>query len=163
MESIADFVIKAGFERRVTCGHCCALSNMSFSRSNEIVSKVADADIHVVSLPVCNTYLQGRGSGQTPVWRGITRLHEFMKADVPISLGSDNVRDAFHPYGDMDLLEVFSFGVKIGHLDNPISNWVGTVTSTPYNILTGLDGFTLNERDPANFILFNARELHQLL
>jgi diaminopimelate decarboxylase len=34
-----------------------------------------------------------------------------------VSLASDNCRDPYHPFGDLDLLEVFAGGVKIGHLD----------------------------------------------
>ena len=32
----------------------------------------ADAGIAVVSLPMCNMYLQGRTAGRTPRWRGVT-------------------------------------------------------------------------------------------
>lgn len=45
---------------------------------------------------------------RTPRWRGITLLHELRAAGVPTALASDNTRDQFYAYGDLDMLEVFT-------------------------------------------------------
>ena len=34
-------------------------------------------------------------------------LHELRQGGVPVAIASDNVRDQFYAYGDLDMLEVF--------------------------------------------------------
>ncbi len=40
--------------------------------------------------------------GRTPRWRGVTLLHELKAAGVPVAIASDNTRDPFYAYGDLD-------------------------------------------------------------
>ena len=35
-------------------------------------------------------------------------------------IASDNTRDPFYPYGDLDMMEVWREGVRILHLDYPV-------------------------------------------
>ena len=44
------------------------------------IDLVARAGIDVVSLPMCNLFLQDRHAGRTPRWRGVTALHELKAA-----------------------------------------------------------------------------------
>ncbi|MFX4381294.1 amidohydrolase family protein, partial [Acinetobacter baumannii] len=89
------------------------------------------AGLAVVSLPMCNMYLQDRTAGRTPRWRGITLLHEMKARGISVSVSSDNTRDPFYAYGDLDGLEVFREAVRIAHLDHPFDDWPRIVTSTP--------------------------------
>jgi cytosine/adenosine deaminase-related metal-dependent hydrolase len=45
---------------------------------------------------------------RTPRWRGITALAELAAGGVAVALASDNTRDQFYAYGDLDMLEVFA-------------------------------------------------------
>ena len=45
---------------------------------------------------------------RTPRWRGVTLLHELRSHGIPVALASDNTRDQFFAYGDLDMLEVFN-------------------------------------------------------
>jgi len=47
------------------------------------------AGIAVVSLPMCNLYLQDRAPGRTPRRRGITLLHELAARGIPLALATD--------------------------------------------------------------------------
>ena len=38
-------------------------------------------------------------------------------------IASDNTRDPFYAYGDLDMLEVWREGVRILHLDYPFADW----------------------------------------
>ena len=71
------------------------------------MDRVAEADIAVVTLPMCNLHLQDRDAGATPRWRGVTLVHELAARGVRVSVGSDNTRDPFYDYGDLDMLETF--------------------------------------------------------
>ena len=87
---------------------------------------VAKAGIDVVSLPMCNLYLQDRvepGAVRTPRRRGITLVHEMRARGIRVSFASDNTRDPFYAYGDMDMLEVMREATRIGHLDHSRTDW----------------------------------------
>lgn len=47
-------------------------------------------------------------AGRTPRWRGVTALQELAAGGVAVALASDNTRDQFYAYGDLDMLEVFA-------------------------------------------------------
>ena len=103
------------------------------SREDEarIIAKVREAGIAVVSLPMCNMYLQDRQPGRTPRWRGVTALHELKAAGVPVMIASDNTRDPFYAYGDLDLIEVLREGTRILQLDHSGPDWANAVARTP--------------------------------
>ena len=129
----------------------------------ETIALVKKAGITVVSLPMCNLYLQDRQSGKTPYWRGVTQLHELKKAGVPVAVSSDNCRDPFFGFGDHDGLEVFNQSVRIAHLDRPYGDWVNAITLTPGEVMglptVGQIGVGL----PADLILFKGRSFGELL
>ena len=76
---------------------------------------------------MCNLFLQDRQAGRTPRWRGVTALHELSDAGVNVMVASDNVRDPFYAYGDLDMLEVWREAVRILHLDYPFARWARAV------------------------------------
>lgn len=86
---------------------CCSLSTREPAEVTAVIDLLLEAGIGVVSLPMCNLYLQDRPAGRTPRRRGVTLLHELAAAGVPVMLASDNCRDPFYAFGDHDLLEVF--------------------------------------------------------
>lgn len=160
---IADARIRTGFAGRVVCGHCCSLAVQEEAEAQETIARVRDADLAVVSLPMCNLYLQDRHPGRTPRLRGITLLHELHAAGVLVALASDNARDPFHGYGDLDMLEVFREAVRIGHLDRPVGSWPAAVSRTPARLMR-LDGRgVLAPGAPADLVLFRARTWSELL
>jgi cytosine deaminase len=63
LRDIAELVIETGFEGRVVVGHCCSLSVQEEARALDTLDLVAKAGIDVVSLPMCNLYLQDRHAG----------------------------------------------------------------------------------------------------
>ena len=92
--------------------------------------------IAVVSLPMCNLYLQDRAhDGTTPRWRGVTLLHEMKARGIPVAVASDNTRDPFYAYGDLDMLEVYRKATRILHFDHPVGDWPQAVAATPAAIM----------------------------
>lgn len=57
---------------------------------------------------ICRTQDRDHSGRRTPRWRGITTLHEARAAGCEVVLASDNTRDQFYAYGDLDMLEVFT-------------------------------------------------------
>jgi cytosine deaminase len=85
-------------------------------------------------------FLQDRRGGRTPRWRGVTALHELKAAGVNVMIASDNVRDPFYAYGDLDMLEVWREGVRILHLDYPFADWAPAVREAPARAMGGRRG-----------------------
>ena len=109
-------------------GHCCSLARQVDDVARRTLDKVAKAGISVVSLPMCNLYLQDRRTdGTTPRWRGVTLVHEMKARGIKVAIASDNTRDPFYAYGDLDMLEVFRRGTRILHLDHPFADWPAAV------------------------------------
>ncbi len=155
LRAIAEAVIARGFGRKVTVGHCCSLSTQDEARALDTLDLVARAGINVVSLPMCNLYLQDRGAG-TPRRRGITLVHEMKDRGIPVAFASDNTRDPFYAYGDLDMVEVMRQATRIGHLDHSQDDWPLAFVETPANAM-GLEAPSLSAGSAADFLVFNAR------
>ncbi|CAN7434494.1 cytosine deaminase [Neorhizobium tomejilense] len=163
LEAIAEAKLRNRFEGSVTVGHCCSLARQDDEAAGRVIDKVAKANISVVSLPMCNMYLQDRHAGRTPRWRGVTLFHELTAAGVKTAVSSDNTRDPFYAYGDMDPVEVFREAVRILHLDHPLNTSARVVTSTPAEILGRPDIGVIAEGGPADLVLFSARRWSEFL
>ncbi|MBC2607873.1 cytosine deaminase [Pelagicoccus albus] len=169
LSAVARAVIRNEFTNTVVCGHCCSLAVRPIEKQKETLELVKEAGLKIVSLPMCNLYLQDRrGVGdtiQTPYWRGITLAHEFMERGVPFACASDNVRDAFYAFGDFDMLEVYRESVRIGHLDRRLQESTTVVTSQAASLMDlGEKGFgRIAPGAPARFVKFAASSLSQLL
>lgn len=166
LRTLAEAVIRNKFVNPVVCGHCCSLAVQAPERQESTIALVKEANIRVVSLPSCNLYLQGRrGAGvpRTPQWRGITLIHELLDAGVPVACASDNVRDAFHAFGDFDAAEVYIQSVRIAHLDSRLGESVRVVTTAAADIV-GLPEFgRVAPGAPAHLVVFPARSFSEFL
>ncbi|MGO4637307.1 cytosine deaminase [Mesorhizobium sp. 2RAF45] len=164
LKKIAEAALWNGFEGKILVGHCCSLARQPDLEVLDTLDKVAKAGLAVVSLPMCNLYLQDRrGDQTTPRWRGVTLLHEMKARGIPVAVASDNTRDPFYAYGDLDMLEVYRMATRILHFDHPVADWPQAVTATPAKVMR-LDGFgTLAAGGDADFILFKGRSWTELL
>lgn len=153
---IAKAVLDTGFNAPVVVGHCCSLSTQNETRALETLDLVAKAGLHVVSLPMCNLYLQDRAPARTPRYRGITLVHEMKARGISVSFASDNTRDPFYAYGDLDMVEVMREATRIGHLDHSGDDWPLAFTTTPA-AACGFAAPSLKVGAPADLLIVKAR------
>jgi cytosine deaminase len=156
LRAIAETVLETGFAAPVVVGHCCSLAAQEEARAMDTLDLVARAGLHVVSLPMCNLYLQDRVAGRTPRARGITLVHEMRARGIPVAFASDNTRDPFYAYGDMDMLEVMREATRIGHLDHSRDDWAAAFTTTPARAC-GFEAPALTAGAPADLVITRAR------
>src|SRR3954465_2373460 len=159
---IADAALRHKFKGQIVAGHCCALALADDHERAAIIAKVAEAGIAVVSLPMCNMYLQDRAAGRTPRWRGVTPLHELAAGGVTVMVASDNTRDPFYAYGDLDMLEVYREATRILHFDHSARPWLKTVAATPGEVM-GLPHGRMAVGAPAGLVVTRARTMNELL
>ena len=156
LREIARIVIETGFDAPVTVGHCCSLAVQPEAEALKTLDLVAKAGLNVVSLPMCNMYLQDRTANRTPRWRGVTLVHEMKARGIPVAFASDNTRDPFYAYGDLDMIEVMREATRIAHLDHTGTDWVRAFTTTPA-AACGFAAPSLAPGAPADLVICKAR------
>ena len=156
LEMVADETLARGWQNRVTAGHTCALAAYDDHYASYVIDKVKKAGVHIITNPVTNLMLQGRGDKQ-PIRRGITRVKELLAAGVNVSYGQDCVKDTFYPYGSGDMLQVANVVVHAAQMSLPdeIEKVYDMITYDANRILK-LDGYGIEEGCRANLVIVNA-------
>ncbi|MBD8065127.1 cytosine deaminase [Devosia sp. PTR5] len=168
LRALAEVVLERGHQGVVQAGHCCSLAAQDSAEAHGTIDVVVAAGISIVTLPMCNLYLQDRQAAQqprTPRLRGVTLVKELKAAGARVSAASDNTRDPFFAYGDMDMLEVFRELTRICQIDHPAQDawdWLRSISAQPAAVAgfahTGLVEVGL----PADVIVLRARSWGEL-
>lgn len=120
VEALLD-IREAGFAGPLTASHLVSLAFAEPTHIAKVATRLADAGIGVVALPMTNLYLQGRGTSGSPP-RAIAPIQALRDAGVVVAAGGDNLRDPFYPLGAVDPLEVAAYLVTAAHVD-PEEAW----------------------------------------
>ncbi len=163
LERIALAARRHKYNGKILAGHCCSLALTEGDEHARIVERVGDAGMSVVSLPMCNMYLQDRTARRTPRWRGVAPLHELDAAGIPVMVASDNTRDPFYAYGDLDMLEVWREATRILHLDHSDRPWMRLLGITAADHMALTAHGRLQAGGPADLVLTRARDGHELV
>jgi len=163
LQKIALAALRNNFTGQIICGHCCSLALQTPEVVEKTLYLVKEAKIGIVSLPMCNLYLQDRKANRTPRWRGVTLLKEIKQHGIPVAVASDNCRDPFYGFGDHDPLEVFTQAVRIAHLDTPYGDWSCAVTKTAADLINLSNIGRIGVGLSADLILFKGRSYSELL
>ena len=155
--------IERRFARPILVGHCCSLALQGNDERQKTIDAVARAGLSVVSLPMCNMFLQDREAGRTPRWRGVTALHELKRAGVEVMIASDNTRDPFYAYGDLDMLEVFREATRILHFDHSDRPWLRLTGAASAEVMGLADHGRIAVGCAADLVLTPARTLPELV
>ena len=107
--------LRLGLAGRVTASHCVSLGVQQPSVRDDAIEVLRAAEVGVVTLPLTNLYLQGRGATSSPP-RALTAVRALLDGGALLAAGSDNLRDPFNAMGRGDPLEVASLLVTAGHL-----------------------------------------------
>ena len=163
LQKVAEAALRHEFNGQIVCGHCCSLAVQELEVVEKTLDLVKQARIGIVSLPMCNLYLQDRKPNITPRWRGVTALNEIKQHGIPVAVASDNCRDPFYGFGDHDVLEVFTQSVRIAHLDMPYGDWPCAVTRTSAELIGLPNVGRIDVGIPADLIVFKGRNFSELL
>ena len=163
LRKIAEAAERHNYQGRILIGHCCALSRQPDDEVKRTLDVVAKRNISIVSLPMCNMYLQDRrNNNTTPRWRGVTLLHEMKARGINVCVASDNTRDPFYAYGDLDMMETYRMATRTIHFDHPVADWPKTVGANAAKAM-GIDAGQIKVGGPADFVVFKGRSWTELL
>jgi cytosine deaminase len=163
LERVALAALRHRFKGRIVAGHCCSLALAADEDRARIIERLGEAGVAIVSLPMCNMYLQDRVAGRTPRWRGVAPLHELAAAGVAVMVASDNTRDPFYAYGDLDMLEVFREATRILHFDHSEEPWIRLVSAASAEVMGLAERGVIAAGQAADLVLTTARTLPELI
>jgi cytosine deaminase len=113
--TVCEETERHGFAGRVTAGHCTAMHSWPDSLAERACDWVAQAGVQVVTNPLDNIVLQGRGD-RYPKRRGLTRVDELWAAGATVGIGHDSVVDPWYRLGTANMLDPAYMLVHAGHL-----------------------------------------------
>lgn len=115
IEYLARKTIDEQYEGRVSVGHLTALGAVKPQLRDQIISLLRDAGISVMALPATDMHLGGR-EDTFNVRRTITPVRALRDGGVNVCLATNNIRNAFTPYGTGDLLQIAALALPACHL-----------------------------------------------
>lgn len=159
LEMVADEAIARDYTGgRVTAGHTCALAAYDDHYAAYVIEKVQRAEMNMITNPVTNLMLQGRGDKQ-PIRRGITRVKELLAAGINVSFGQDCVKDTFYPFGSADMLQVANITAHAAQMSLPheIEMVFGMITDGA-NIIFKNESYGVAPGCAANLVVVEAKD-----
>mgnify|MGYP006379414835 CR=1 FL=1 len=105
IEDIVELTKKYGMEGKVSVAHLTSLGSMEPEEARAIAARMAEAQVHVITLPATDLYLNGRGDAYKPR-RGLTPVRLLLEEGVNVCFGTNNIRNAFTPFGKGDPLDI---------------------------------------------------------
>ncbi|GAA2010655.1 amidohydrolase family protein [Catenulispora yoronensis] len=163
-EYIADATARRGLEGRVALGHMTSLAGREPEDRAAALKRLAAAGVAVVPLPFTDMHLGGRGD-DTAVRRGVAPVRELWEAGVTAAFSSNNVRNAFTPYGNADLLDVGLFLAQIGHLSGPadLARVLAMATTDAAAVVGVADRYGLRVGAQADLVVLDTRAVADVL
>jgi cytosine deaminase len=157
VEHIADVTIERGMQGRVTLGHMSSLGALSGHHRVEVWDRIKQAELNIVVLPFTDMHLNARNDDHD-VRRGVAPVKLMWDVDISVGLSSNNVRNAFTPFGNADLMDVALFLAQVGHMGTPddFRRLLRTITYANAKIIGVDDGYGIKVGDRADLAVLDA-------
>lgn len=161
---IAEVTERTGMSGRVALGHMTSLAGRPPAERAEVMARLAAAGVSVVPLPATDMYLGGRGDAVN-VRRGVAPVRELWEAGVTTAYSSNNVRNAFTPYGNADLLDIGLFLAQACHLSSPddLARVLDMATGQAARVIGIADRYGLRPGADADLVVLGTRRVADVL
>jgi cytosine deaminase len=157
VEHIADVTIERGMQGRVTLGHMSSLASLTGPHRVEVWDRIKQADLNIVVLPFTDMHLNARNDDHD-VRRGLAPVKLMWDVGLRVGLSSNNVRNAFTPFGNADLMDVALFLAQVGHMGTPADfrRLLETITYANAEIIGFREGYGLKVGDRGDLVVLDA-------
>ena len=117
---------------------------------------MADAQINVMCLPATDLHLGARNDTYN-VRRTVTPVRKLRDAGVNMCFATNNIRNAFTPYGTGDLMHIAMLGIPVCHLGgaDDLPTVLPMLTTNPAKAL-GLSDYGLEAGKKADLVLLDS-------
>ena len=112
---VVEETIKRQYQGRVSIGHVTKLSAMDTLQRGAMAGLLKFANISLTVLPATDIYLNGRDY-ETLIPRGMVNANELAELGINTTIASNNILNAFTPYGDASLIRMGNMYANIAQL-----------------------------------------------
>jgi cytosine deaminase len=164
IEYVAHETIARGWQGRVEVGHATALGAIEPARLAPILELLREADITVVSLPATDLHLGARSDTHN-VRRALAPVRALIDAGVNVAVSSNNIRNAFTPYGTGDLLLSAFLLVATAHLGGAemLPGVIDLVTTNAARAIGIGDQYGLAVGRKADLVVLDTQRWHDVV
>lgn len=157
IEYLCEQVIAKNYQGKVSVGHLTAIAALEPEDMDRVIKAIAKAGISVMSLPATDLHLGGRKDTHN-VRRTLTPIRKLREAGVNVCIATNNVRNAFTPYGTGDIMQTAMLAVAAGHLGgaDDLPTVLDMITKNPAKAL-GLTNYGLDEGKDADLVLLDTK------
>jgi cytosine deaminase len=163
IEYVARRTIAEGYHGRVCVGHLTSLAAVEPERQARIIELLREADISVMCLPATDLHLGARGDSHN-VRRALTPVRALRDGGVNVCLATNNIRNAFTPYGTGDLLHIAQLAIPACHLGgaDDQATVLPMLTTRPARAL-GLRNYGLEVGKDADLVLVDTQAVSDVI
>ncbi|MFJ4156628.1 amidohydrolase family protein [Pseudomonas sp. NPDC089752] len=163
IEHVARRTLAEGYQGRVCVGHLTSLAAVAPERQAPIIELLREADISVMCLPATDLHLGARGDSHN-VRRTLTPVRALRDGGVNTCLATNNIRNAFTPYGTGDLLNIAQLALPACHLGgaDDQATVLAMLTTNPAKAL-GLNKYGLAVGNDADLVLLDTRAVSDVI
>ena len=155
---LASQTIARGMQGQVTAGHVTSLAAVEPDRRAVLADLIARAGVAIVVLPATDLHLGGR-KDRARVRRAIAPVRELAAAGVRVAVSSNNIRNPFTPYGNVDQFQTALLLAQTSHLSSreELAQVVGMASTGAAEIL-GVPGHRIQAGGRGDMILVDAAD-----
>lgn len=159
IEYICDKTIAEGYTGRVAVGHLTSLGALPRAELMPIIEKMSKAQISVMSLPATDLHLGGR-LDEYNVRRALTPIRLLRDGGVNMCIATNNIRNAFTPYGNGDLMQTAMLAIPTAHLGgaDDLPTVLPMITTNPAKAL-GLHHYGIEVGKQADLVLLDTESV----
>lgn len=160
---IAEKTIELGYQGRVSLGHVTSLAALTREQAQPVIERLREAEVHIVTLPATDLYLGGR-KDTCNQRRCLTPVHRLRDSGVNVTFSSNNVRNAFTPFGKADMLQIGNLLAHAAQFGTPHSQ-AEVLRMATYDAARsiGLTDYGLAERRIADLVVLDSPRVGDVL
>ena len=154
---LVEETIKRHYQGRVSIGHVTKLSAMDKDKRTEMAALLKLADITLTVLPATDIFLNGRDYDLL-IPRGMVNANELLEMGINTTLSSNNILNAFTPYGDASLVRMANMYANVAQLakDKQIADVFNMITKNAAQLLSKQIEIVVGA--PATLVVLEAKD-----
>lgn len=163
IEYLCQKTIDEGYQGRVSVGHLTALHALPEEKLTPILELMVKAQISVMALPATDLHLGARND-EYNVRRAVTPIRKLRDAGVNVCIATNNIRNAFTPYGNGDIFQTAMIAIPVAHLGgaDDLPTVLPMITENPAKALK-LDGYGIGEGNKANLVILDTKVVNDAI
>ena len=161
---VAQKTIERGYQGRVSLGHVTSLAALDPKDAGPVVDLLREAKVNIITLPATDLYLGGRKDVKNQR-RGVTPVRALTSAGVNVAYSSNNIRNAFTPFGNADPLVIGNLLAHVTQFGTP-KNQARILEMGTVNAATAIglgDTYGLAVGKQADFVILDTYEVADAL